>query len=454
MPPNTPTSVTILAYQVGFGDCFLLRVQYPNRRRHVLIDFGAFPPPRWAETGYTKEVADAIARDCGGKLDMIVVTHRHADHINGFATKDDGSGPGEVIAGLQPDLIVQPWTEDPDARPNANKPTASFLGALPQDVGDEPRGKALTNGRAYVGALDDMQLVADMVWKSAKRMSAFLPADLVRKLAFYGENGISNRSAVKNLITMGERQGAESKYVYYGFNLDLQTVLPGVTVRVLGPPTLEQTTSIKKYARSDPEYWSFRTFWQLEAKAARRAIEEAPLFPELDIEPLAREKLPPHVRWLVHRLTTVRGRELLEIVRKLDKWLNNTSVILLFQIGQRKLLFPGDAQIENWQYALLQPGVRETLADVDLYKVGHHGSLNATPRSLWEGFTRKSTNRSDANRLRTIVSTMADEHGEESRNTEVPRRTLVSALKKKSRYVTTQTLRKEEVDYQKIELDV
>ena len=30
------------------------------------------------------------------------------------------------------------------------------------------------------------------------------------------------------------------------------------------------------------------------------------------------------------------------------------------------------------------------LADVEVYKVGHHGSLNATPRKLlWENFTKK-----------------------------------------------------------------
>jgi hypothetical protein len=32
--------------------------------------------------------------------------------------------------------------------------------------------------------------------------------------------------------------------------------------------------------------------------------------------------------------------------------MNNTSVILFFEVGSKKLLFPGDAQIENWSYAL------------------------------------------------------------------------------------------------------
>jgi beta-lactamase superfamily II metal-dependent hydrolase len=88
-----------------------------------------------------------------------------------------------------------------------------------------------------------------------------------------------------------------------------------------------------------------------------------------------------------------RGEQLLQIVRSLDQEMNNTSVILLFQIGKKKLLFPGDAQIENWQFALQQKKYRSLLSSVNLYKVGHHGSRNATPKSLWKLFKNKSERR-------------------------------------------------------------
>jgi hypothetical protein len=32
--------------------------------------------------------------------------------------------------------------------------------------------------------------------------------------------------------------------------------------------------------------------------------------------------------------------------------MNDTSVILLFEIGTKRLLFRGDAQLETWSYAL------------------------------------------------------------------------------------------------------
>jgi len=126
-------------------------------------------------------------------------------------------------------------------------------------------------------------------------------------------------------------------------------------------------------------------------------------------------------------------------VRELDTVLNNTSVILLFEVGNKKLLFPGDAQIENWSYALSYQRVRQILADVDLYKVGHHGSRNATPKSLWNLFTRRSTT-PEPGRLRTVLSTMAHRFGEVDRGTEVPRTSLVHTLKAQSEFFSTQDM--------------
>src|SRR5262249_46000549 len=112
---------------------------------------------------------------------------------------------------------------------------------------------------------------------------------------------------------------------------------------------------------------------------------------------------PVNARWLIYHARTMRGEQLLQIVRMLDKQMNNTSVILLFQIGKKKLLFPGDAQFENWQYALGQKKYRSLLASVNLYKVGHHGSLNATPKSLWKLFKNKSDNKRRPNRLLSLM---------------------------------------------------
>src|SRR5262249_2924835 len=75
-----------------------------------------------------------------------------------------------------------------------------------------------------------------------------------------------------------------------------------------------------------------------------------------------------------------------------DKTLNNQSLVLLFTFGGKNLLFAGDAQWGNWENFLYggaygTPGHtqlteqgKQILGSIDFYKVGHHGSANATPK--------------------------------------------------------------------------
>jgi hypothetical protein len=158
--------------------------------------------------------------------------------------------------------------------------------------------------------------------------------------------------------------------------------------------------------------------------------------------------VPPRfeARWFRDRLQGLRGAQVLEIVRSLDDQMNNTSVILLFEVGRKKLLFPGDAQIENWSYALEDaPDHKKThalLANVDFYKVGHHGSLNATPKKLlWEGFKKRGAGK----HLKTMLSTLPGKHGKARNDTEVPRRPLLKALEAESDLSNTHDLKSGEI---------
>jgi serine/threonine-protein kinase len=121
-----------------------------------------------------------------------------------------------------------------------------------------------------------------------------------------------------------------------------------------------------------------------------------------------------------------------------------TRLAGLFEIGGKRLLFPGDAQIENWSYALSKEKYRKLVAGVTLYKVGHHGSLNATPKkSLWSLFKNRSMKKTKS-RLQTLVSTLPDKHGHPESGTEVPRKKLVAALTAETDYFTTQSLTKKD----------
>ncbi len=267
MSPSRPSAVTVSSYQVGFGDCFLLRFQYSGFQRHVLIDFGSRPKPEWASPDFMERTAECVRGHCQGKLDAVVVTHRHEDHINGFAT-DQGKS-GEIIASCDPDVIVQPWTEDPDAQCNATESTAAFMGAM-AGLGDQ----ALRRGRGFVSGLEDLHRLAGALGAEAGRFSESHP-EIARQLSFQGQVNLKNLSAVKNLIAMGKKQGKTPRYVYFGSGSCLEQVLPGVQVKVLGPPTLQQSDRIKKQASKDPE-----EFWHLLANVAeRQEVGNQPLFP-------------------------------------------------------------------------------------------------------------------------------------------------------------------------------
>jgi hypothetical protein len=86
--------------------------------------------------------------------------------------------------------------------------------------------------------------------------------------------------------------------------------------------------------------------------------------------------------------------------------------------------------------------IADLLSQVDLYKVGHHGSLIAIPKTLWGMFDKRSITKSDPDRMYSVVSTRGGVHGSRSQNTEVPRRTLVTALKHQTNHHSTQDQRK------------
>jgi hypothetical protein len=415
---KAPTSAKIRTYHVGFGDCFLVSFEYSRKsEKHVLIDFGSTAFPKGVPKSRMMDIAENIKQRTRGKLHAVVATHRHRDHISGFATEKAGKGTGDVIRSLKPGLVVQPWTEDPKLGPKATGPGAS----------NAKIKKFGTGTSEHIAALSLMHELAHQSLAARN-----LPKSLRGELGFLGESNIANPSAVKNLMTM-----AKNSYVYCGSKSGLEKILPGVKVEVLGPPTLKQTDKIKRRRSRDPdEFWHFQVSATPLAAPADKA--RTTLFPRYVESRAVSHRI--NARWLIHHARTVRGEQLLQIVRMLDQEMNNTSVILLFQVGKKKLLFPGDAQIENWQYALGQKKYQSLLTSVNLYKVGHHGSLNATPKSLWKLFKNKSEGRTE-NRLLCLMSTMEGKHGSVSSQTEVPRSKLVRELRRQSDLFTTQQLR-------------
>ena len=79
-----PMTVKVRMYRQGLGDCFLISLPREKEASfHVLIDCGVIlGTPRAAAK--MQAVVQNIHDTTGGKIDLLVATHEHWDHLSGF----------------------------------------------------------------------------------------------------------------------------------------------------------------------------------------------------------------------------------------------------------------------------------------------------------------------------------------------------------------------------------
>src|SRR5262249_34547602 len=190
-------SVWVRMYKVGFGDCFLVTIPAGNGVRRILFDCGsiAAPPGR----ALSDDVVPRIVKDVTGpdgipRIDVVVATHRHRDHVSGFEAA--------VWASVEVSEVWMPWTEDP--------------------VDPAAREIRETQGR--------LALALDAAFKAR-------PADPAAAHAEIVSNALTNERAMRTLHS-GFAGNPARRYLP---TLDpaerafTTPALPGVTIHVLGP---------------------------------------------------------------------------------------------------------------------------------------------------------------------------------------------------------------------------
>lgn len=319
------SKVRVRMYHVGFGDCFLLT--FPSGA-HMLVDCGVHSG---GNLGVIPKVVADIAQVTGQHLQVVVATHRHQDHISGFAT---GRAVWQTV---RVDEVWMPWTENP----------------------------------------------ADSVATKLRIKHELLALELASHdkapFAALAVNSLSNKDAMETLLH-GFLGNPKRRY----FSTESGTVsapeLGGVTARVLGPSRSEEYLKRMNPPESD-SYLAltrasvggeaaspFSSGWHLPPARARRLFKEV-----LEDRP-ATDAVPPE------------GLD--ELAFTLDSVVNNTSLMLLLKVGKARLLLPGDAQYGAWEYVLDRPELAQELATIQFYKVSHHGSHNGTPKRGVEAFKK------------------------------------------------------------------
>ena len=269
---------------------------------------------------------------------MVVASHRHQDHISGFADRAVGatSTVGEVWL---------PWCENP-ADPEAQRLRTRLDAAA----------RTLHQQFAADGAGD-------------------------RRLAL---NSLSNERAMTTLRdgfagqpgpTLPERRGTRTRRELAG--------LPDARIHLLGPSRTQE--AIKAMDPPELERWlalsraSVRSAatpaGRPTARSARRTASptgpsSGSAIPHLDVD----DDLLDHRRARPRRRA---GRRVLA-----GSGLNNTSLVFVLEIEDVRIVFPGDAQWGVWREILANTDARALLERTTLYKVSHHGSHNGSPKSL------------------------------------------------------------------------
>src|SRR3954447_24412166 len=73
-------------YNVGFGDAFLLTLPTDEGDRRILIDCGSVAKASRSIGEIAQSIVEELSDQGKPRLDIVIATHRHRDHVAGFAS--------------------------------------------------------------------------------------------------------------------------------------------------------------------------------------------------------------------------------------------------------------------------------------------------------------------------------------------------------------------------------
>jgi len=383
--------VRVRMYRQGIGDAFLLSFKKGSEARHILVDCGVLTGTEDGKEWATR-IAENVVRETGGRVDAIVGTHPHWDHLSGFYDAQDVFANKQK---LEVGEVWMSWAENPDDAWAAERRREL---ALQLD--------ATRRALAQLAASDDAPMRA-----RAGALEEILSFNGPAPLGAAGTRSTNSAlEALRGLV-------ASPRYCNPG---DLLTPdwLPGVRVYVLAPPRDERLLR-KMLGKKGSEMYGLGADSGFYAGLMGAPESEAELTPDQLAQIESLYPFEQSLRWRAEDIP--RSGPLADVVEryrnederwraiddewllsaeqlalKLDSVVNNLSLVLAFELVEtgEVLLFPADAQIGNWlswqavSWEVPEGNARKTVRSNDLlartvfYKVGHHGSHNAT---LMEG---------------------------------------------------------------------
>ncbi len=386
------SGVKVRMYRQGHGDCFLLAFRDENGDPfYMLIDCG-YKPGSQVHHPIDRVVQD-IEESTGNHLHVVLITHEHQDHVNGFWNKF-GNNEKKYFENIAVDQVWLAWTEDPndsDAQMLRERYKDTLLGLMA--VSDRLLAAADENERAAGRRIEDL-----IEFEIEGSREEFLGLTI---------KGITNKRAIQFIKEKAQQDPLYLDPLGSIYQLDK---VPGVRFFALGPPRDEKLLLSLDPVGSEGYSQNFALDREVQAFFAA-AISEVDGEPDDAHQPFApRYRISedqsiegPHAEffqewyglgidehpyaWRRIENEWLMTAEVLAL--RLNNEVNNTSVVLAIELPLTKkvLLFVGDAQRGNWiswkdQKWATEGGEtmssRDLLGRTVLYKVGHHGSHNAT----------------------------------------------------------------------------
>jgi hypothetical protein len=389
--------VAIRMYRGGTGDFFILQFKKGSTVSfQMMIDCGCI---QGSKDHFVERVGDLKKFIKNKPIDLLVVTHEHADHINGFEMAKD------IFKTIEFKRVWFSWTEN-DEDPFANDLRKNY----------SELDKAIKMAVTKLKSLDDTQYFeklyalendGELMIKGKKRFIDSLAA--LDRLNITDGLGVKKGKVKPTMAELFEQWGiikddTEVEFLEPGEVRSNLAGAKGMRFYVMGPPKdttyldLEHSDDGNFDKREKPSKKDFALISALAASGSSGTSSQLAFESEYEMpnDPATIEIKKVYAEggdWRKIDYDWLLGAG--SLAMRYEKSINNTSLALAIQFedSERVLLFPADAELGNWlswhdgldwtvkiNGQFVKRKAEYFLNKTVFYKVGHHMSQNGTAK--------------------------------------------------------------------------